>query len=595
MRGRRKPWSAIVLGGLAVLATALPAPAVGQTGNLEFADCITGNTAVTACAQIPGSAAGGDDTGLNALQSIAASADGRSLYATSEQGDGVATFARDVATGALSFEGCITSDSTVAGCIQIAGASSNGFNTGLDGARSLAVAPSGTAVYVTTEGGDSVATFTRDPTSGGLTYAGCISSNSSVAGCTAIPGATAGGTGTPLDDLRSVAISADGRSAYAGSYEGDALATFARDLETGALTYAGCIASNTATAGCAQIPGSAPAGTNTGLQSPYSVAVAPDGSSVYVATFNGASVARFDRAGNGALTFRGCFTSALNVAGCTALPGATGDGDDSQLDNATSLTVSDDGISVYAVAEYVSTVTHFVRDPADGSLVHRACLTSSTAVTACTPVPGATASGDGTQLKHLEDVVASADGNNVYVSSYEGSLARFDRNPVSGDIAYGGCLTGSTDVSGCDVVPGAAANGAGSPFHSLWGLSLSPDGRSLYAVAEAGDAISHLTRELPSNQFSFGKLKRNKRKGTAKLPVSTFEHGSLELAGKGLKVASAELPDAGEVKLLVKAKGKKAKRLRKRGKVKVQPAVTFTPTGGEANTQSKRVKLRRKR
>jgi hypothetical protein len=96
------------------------------------------------------------------------------------------------------------------------------------------------------------------------------------------------------------------------------------------------------------------------------------------------------------------------------------------------------------------------------------------------------------------------------------------------------------------------------------------------------------------NDFTFGKLKRNKKKGTAKLAVEVPGAGSLELTGKGLKPSSADATAAGEVKLPVKAKGKAKKKLRKKGKKKFEPAVTFTPIGGTPNTEDTKVKLVKK-
>ena len=127
------------------------------------------------------------------------------------------------------------------------------------------------------------------------------------------------------------------------------------------------------------------------------------------------------------------------------------------------------------------------------------------------------------------------------------------------------------------------------------------DGRNVYVGAEGAEAVSRLNRELPppaalpSNEFTFGKLKRNKRKGTAKLTVGLPGPGSLALGGKGVKAAAREATAAGALKLPVKAKGKRAKRLRKRGKAKLKAAVTFTPTGGEPNAKTKPVKLIRRR
>jgi hypothetical protein len=98
----------------------------------------------------------------------------------------------------------------------------------------------------------------------------------------------------------------------------------------------------------------------------------------------------------------------------------------------------------------------------------------------------------------------------------------------------------------------------------------------------------------PANDFSFGELKRNKRKGTAKLLVEVPGAGSLELAGKGLKTAVQDAGAAGEVELAIKAKGAKRRKLNDRGKLKLEAEVTFTPTGGAANTEATKVKLVKK-
>jgi hypothetical protein len=114
------------------------------------------------------------------------------------------------------------------------------------------------------------------------------------------------------------------------------------------------------------------------------------------------------------------------------------------------------------------------------------------------------------------------------------------------------------------------------------------------------DAAS-LTSTPISNVFSFGKLNRNKHRGTAILPVNVPGPGTLSLTGKGVKTqrpgganASKAVAAAGTVKLLVKAKGSAKHKLNKTGKVKVKVKVTFTPTGGASNTQTKRIKLIKK-
>lgn len=107
---------------------------------------------------------------------------------------------------------------------------------------------------------------------------------------------------------------------------------------------------------------------------------------------------------------------------------------------------------------------------------------------------------------------------------------------------------------------------------------------------------------VPSNAFSFGELKRNKRKGTAKLPVEVPGPGELALGGKGVKpqrpatrsrqLASAKpVTGPGTVKLTIKAKGSKQRKLNQKGKAKLKLTVTYTPTGGIPNAEDTRAKL----
>ncbi len=99
-----------------------------------------------------------------------------------------------------------------------------------------------------------------------------------------------------------------------------------------------------------------------------------------------------------------------------------------------------------------------------------------------------------------------------------------------------------------------------------------------------------------SNDFTIGKAKRNKKKGTAKLPVTVPGAGSLELAKtKKVKSDTEQAQGPGEVKLLVRPKGKARKKLKQKGKAKVSVEVTFAPTGGDPATQDASVKLKRKR
>ena len=104
--------------------------------------------------------------------------------------------------------------------------------------------------------------------------------------------------------------------------------------------------------------------------------------------------------------------------------------------------------------------------------------------------------------------------------------------------------------------------------------------------------------------LKFGKVIRNKKKGTALLPVTVPGSGTLSIGGKGVVKKRAGLvgaalrlfkdaPQAGTYKLKVKSKGKKREKLFDTGKVKVKAIVTFKPSSGDAVSASKKIRLKK--
>ncbi len=127
-------------------------------------------------------------------------------------------------------------------------------------------------------------------------------------------------------------------------------------------------------------------------------------------------------------------------------------------------------------------------------------------------------------------------------------------------------------------------------------MGLAGDSASnLYVVDNAKDRIEKFGN--PQNGFSFGKLKRNERDGTAQLTVKLPGPGKVVLHGSGivtqtaLQAAGLRAAAARSRTLLIKAKGKAEQRLQNNGQVKLKAKVTFIPTGGVAKTRSKQVKL----
>jgi hypothetical protein len=99
----------------------------------------------------------------------------------------------------------------------------------------------------------------------------------------------------------------------------------------------------------------------------------------------------------------------------------------------------------------------------------------------------------------------------------------------------------------------------------------------------------------PVSTFTLGAISHNKKTGTATIAVKVPNPGELTVSGRGVKVANAvtskQVHAPGRVRLLIKAKGRKKRKLNSTGKVKVRPEITYIPTGGGVNTQSTKVRL----
>jgi hypothetical protein len=114
------------------------------------------------------------------------------------------------------------------------------------------------------------------------------------------------------------------------------------------------------------------------------------------------------------------------------------------------------------------------------------------------------------------------------------------------------------------------------------------------------------TESTLEGTFKIGPEQLNRAKGTATLTVLVPGRGRLSIKGKGL--AKGRLPrleraatglarqvkKRGKTKLAVKPKGKLKKRLNQKGRVKFKATVVFTPRGGSASTQVRRLKLERR-
>jgi WD40-like Beta Propeller Repeat len=273
------------------------------------------------------------------------SRDGRNVYLPLK--GLVATFGRDPSTGALTAP---APDATA--CIRepiFLPVRARHCATGraLRELSSLVESPDGRFLYATSYAGG-IAVLRRTAGGGALEQppgrAGCVATDPPLRGCAAARG---------LSRAVAAAISPDGRTLYAVSTRpapvrlptSFTLSIFRRNPQTGSLTQlpgkSGCL-NNRGDSGCA---------VARGLLTPKSVAVSPDGRTVYVASTYDFAVAAFSRnRRTGALSqltgAAGCSSGATPVLlyhprGCSA----------ARMGRAWSVAVSPDGRHVYVGSE----------------------------------------------------------------------------------------------------------------------------------------------------------------------------------------------------------------------------------------------------
>ncbi|MEO8195215.1 MAG: beta-propeller fold lactonase family protein [Thermoanaerobaculia bacterium] len=380
--------------------------------------------------------------GLAGASALAASPDGTAVYATGLIGDGVAAFTRTPATGALTF---VESErDSVAGVDGLNGAAAvlvsgdgaqvyvagsadnavvafsrdaatneltllelerNGFGgvTGLLGPDGLALSSDGKHLYAAAAGSSSVAIFERDtnaasPTFGKLGFLGEVRD-----GVSGVDG---------LNLARGLALSPDDAHLYVVGEADNAVAVFARNVASGALTFV-------------QFLSDGVAGVS-GLAGPRGVAVSPDGGQVYVASGTGNAVALFAReASNASADFGKLTFVAAYVDGVGGVDGLRG---------AAAILVSPDpvgsdpgGQHVYVAGSGEDAVAVFTRDAITGALTFTGAARQGQAGVSDLSGPVA--------------LLASADAQNVYAAAAgDDAVVTFDRDWDSGTLAGTGAL-----------------------------------------------------------------------------------------------------------------------------------------------------------
>ncbi|MEM9181730.1 MAG: beta-propeller fold lactonase family protein [Pseudomonadota bacterium] len=367
--------------------------------------------------------------GLDGVENAAWSPDSRHLYTVSSIDSAVTLLSLD-ASGNLTIDQILM----------------NGVDglTGLQGANGVAVSPDGRHVYVAARDDSALSVFSRDENSGELTFVESIFDDTD-----------------GVDGLRqawSVAVAPDGSAVYATGREDDAVASFARDANTGALTFVDVDIDRS--------------GVVSGMFRPEAVAVSPDGNHVYVASNADDAVVVFAVDGP---------TGSLDFLEFWEAPGFFGqdENDVEGLNGASEVLVSPDGLNVYVAARSGDAIVTFDRVPSTGLLTPTDLVEND--------VDGATG------LDGVVDLAVA--GDRVYAVAVSDHLTTYARDATTG------ALTQISDIE--DGVGGVE----GLDF--VGSVTVSPDGAYLTTTSVRDDAVGHFERDTLSGNLVFIEARRD--------------------------------------------------------------------------------------
>jgi 6-phosphogluconolactonase (cycloisomerase 2 family) len=415
----------------------------------------------------------GGVTEMNYPLALMVSPNGKNVYVSSFGDNAINVFSRNLTTGELTFvehhkEGL-------------------GGVSGLQAAFAPYVTPDGQQVYVSGLDSDALVAFNRDPVSGALTYVNTYVDNSN--GVDGISGPT------------TIRVSTNGSFLYAAGSNEDAVSVFSRNAATGEITFLTMVQE----------------GVNgvSGISYPTYVELSADGNNLYVTGFASASLAVFDlNEVNGTATFQNAETEGnLGVSG---------------LDGSAAVTLSPDGNFVYVAGNNDDAIVVFERNSNTGMLTFVQKIEDSATTDGLNGINCIAVSADGnhayatgfwdktivlfqrniatgelTYIERYKDeingvdglnganfITLSPDGNNVYVTAFwEHSVAVFNRNPTTGALTF------------VEVFKDGALGVDG--LNRASGVSVSPDGSSVYVAGNTDNAIAIFERDMTDGTLTF--------------------------------------------------------------------------------------------
>jgi hypothetical protein len=123
------------------------------------------------------------------------------------------------------------------------------------------------------------------------------------------------------------------------------------------------------------------------------------------------------------------------------------------------------------------------------------------------------------------------------------------------------------------------------------------DGQQGDFLLNNGELLNVSALVAADNRYGVSQVKRNKKRGTARVTLDLPNPGSLFLSGKQIRVLGGPRNlqvNAGPVSFVVGAAPIAKTKLLAKGKLRVEVQVVYAPTGGDGTTQKLIVKLRKR-
>jgi hypothetical protein len=437
------------------------------------------------------------------------------------------------AVGDLFVDSCVNGGAAKPNCA---------VSPGLTGAWPEVLSPDGRQLYVAVAGNGgsevpAVLTFDRNPNSGQLTRRpnGCVTKTGSSGACAAA---------SQLDNPQAMVISPDGSSIYVSNYATNAIVELSRAPD-GSL---GVINECQGTGG--------PCTAVIGMGHPHSLAVSPDGTTLYARTTQSAAQGQgfgtllvFTRTPDGKLAQKtapeGCW-SELAQGSCHTAAGISQQDWQMAVTDTNLYSVGHNDSYIYLTGGCAPAPFCVVTQPSSGTVATfgrnaNGTLTQATTTAACisnngfsggTGVltgPAQVRCSDGNDgLDSAHSVVASPDGRSVYVGTAFAVVA-YSRNLATGALTEQGCVRQpGTGIAGCTDAAGLG---------DVYRMAVTPDGGDLIADSNAFAGFAVLKRDLGTGVLS-------QRAGTKRCITATGSGGACDtldaLGGYGNVVVSSD-------------------------------------------------------